>query len=326
MYKRQGEFLGWFEFYPPEGSGPEEAELGYRLRRTAWGKGYATEGSRALIRKGFTALGVRRVVASTMAVNVASRRVMEKAGLAYVRTFHQEWPWRIEGEEHGDVEYALTKATWERQEAERQRAKWDGVFSQLGDDTSNTDVWLNRWRSLLEENREAPILDLGCGAGDDAKILTEWGFKVIAADSSEKALETTSRRAPAAETVNVDLTRGLPFPDSSFGTIIASLSFHYFSWQKTEEILQDVRRCLVLGGRLLARLNSTKDAHHTAARKEEIEPNYYLVDGQPKRLFDWQNIDALFANGWSLVNAAERTTNRYGNEKTLWELIASKQH
>jgi len=107
-----GEFLGWFEFYPPEGRGPEEAELGYRLRRSAWGKGYATEGSRALIRKGFTELGVRRVVAETMAVNAASRRVMEKAGLSYVRTFHQEWPCRIEGEEHGDVEYALTKADY----------------------------------------------------------------------------------------------------------------------------------------------------------------------------------------------------------------------
>ena len=111
-----GEFLGWFEFHPPEGRGPEEAELGYRLRRYAWGKGYATEGSRALIRKGFTELGVRRVVAETMVVNAASRRVMEKAGLTHVRTFHQEWPWRIEGDEHGDVEYALTRADWERRE------------------------------------------------------------------------------------------------------------------------------------------------------------------------------------------------------------------
>ena len=111
-----GEFLGWFEFHPPEGRGPEEAELGYRLRRAAWGKGYATEGSRALIRKGFTELGVRRVVAETMSVNAASRRVMEKAGLTHVRTFHQEWPEPIEGDEHGDVEYALTKADWERQE------------------------------------------------------------------------------------------------------------------------------------------------------------------------------------------------------------------
>ena len=117
-----GEFVGWFEFYPWKDVGPDEVELGYRLRRSAWGKGYATEGSRALIRKGFTELGVQRVVAKTMTVNTASRRVMEKAGLTYVRTFHQEWPERIEGDEHGDVEYALTKADWERREAaERER-------------------------------------------------------------------------------------------------------------------------------------------------------------------------------------------------------------
>jgi RimJ/RimL family protein N-acetyltransferase len=112
--KSTGEFLGWFAFHPSETGGPEEVELGYRLRRSAWGKGYATEGSRALICKGFTELGVQRVVADTMTVNAASRRVMEKAGLTYVRTFHQEWPERIEGSEHGDVEYALTKADWER--------------------------------------------------------------------------------------------------------------------------------------------------------------------------------------------------------------------
>src|SRR3712207_5521825 len=123
-----GEFLGWFEFYPPDGCGPEEAELGYRLLRSAWSRGYATEGSRALIRKGFTELGVRRVVAETMAVNAASRRVMEKAGLAYVRTFHQQWPERIDGDEHGDVEYAPTKTEWERREApERARVNPPGA-------------------------------------------------------------------------------------------------------------------------------------------------------------------------------------------------------
>ena len=110
-----GEFVGWFEFYPWKDASPDEVELGYRLRKSAWGKGYATEGSRALIRKGFTELGAQRVVAEMMAINTASRRVMEKAGLTYVRTFHQEWPERIEGDEHGDVEYALTKADWGQQ-------------------------------------------------------------------------------------------------------------------------------------------------------------------------------------------------------------------
>jgi RimJ/RimL family protein N-acetyltransferase len=114
--KPTGEFLGWFHFRPREGAGPEEAELGYRLRKSAWGKGYATEGSRALIRKGFTEFGVQRVVAETMAVHVASRRVMEKAGLRLVRSFHQPWPYPIEGDDQGDVEYAVNRADWERQQ------------------------------------------------------------------------------------------------------------------------------------------------------------------------------------------------------------------
>jgi hypothetical protein len=41
---------------------------------------------------------------------------MEKCGLRLVRIFHQEWPDHIEGDERGDVEYALTRAEWERQE------------------------------------------------------------------------------------------------------------------------------------------------------------------------------------------------------------------
>jgi RimJ/RimL family protein N-acetyltransferase len=122
--KPGGQFLGWFHFRPREGASPDEAELGYRLRKSAWGKGYATEGSRALIAKGFTEFGVQRVVAEAMAVNLASRRVMEKAGLALVRTFHQPWPYPMEGDELGDVEYALTKADWEQQDRAGRDRPW----------------------------------------------------------------------------------------------------------------------------------------------------------------------------------------------------------
>jgi RimJ/RimL family protein N-acetyltransferase len=116
--KSTEQFLGWFHLRPAEGAQPGEVELGYRLRRSAWGKGYATEGSRALVHKAFAELGVRRVVAFTMVVHVASRRVMEKAGLKLVRTFHQPWPDYIEGEEEGDVEYALLRSDWEQPAAE----------------------------------------------------------------------------------------------------------------------------------------------------------------------------------------------------------------
>jgi RimJ/RimL family protein N-acetyltransferase len=114
--KATGDFLGWFHFRPRPDAAPGEVELGYRLRRTAWGRGYATEGSRALIRKGFTEFGVQRVVAETLVVHGASRRVMEKAGLRLVRTYHQPWPYPIDGDEFGDVEYALERADWLRAE------------------------------------------------------------------------------------------------------------------------------------------------------------------------------------------------------------------
>lgn len=87
-------------------------ELGYRLRRSAWGQGYATEGSRALVHRAFTELGVHNVVATTMSVNTGSRRVLEKAGLHHTRTVHLEWPEPLEGNEHGEVEYQLSRRDW----------------------------------------------------------------------------------------------------------------------------------------------------------------------------------------------------------------------
>jgi RimJ/RimL family protein N-acetyltransferase len=108
-----GEFLGWFHLRPGPGADITNVELGYRLRRSTWNKGYATEGSGALISMGFTGLGVARVFADTMTVNTASRRVMEKCGLTLVSTTPYERPDPIEGSEHGEVEYAITKREWE---------------------------------------------------------------------------------------------------------------------------------------------------------------------------------------------------------------------
>lgn len=107
--KATGRFLGWLELHVPEGGDGTEAELGYRLRADAWGKGYATEGARALIHKAFTELNVERIWAETMAINTPSRRVMERVGLRYVRTFHPTFEHPIPGTEQGEVEYGLRR-------------------------------------------------------------------------------------------------------------------------------------------------------------------------------------------------------------------------
>jgi ribosomal-protein-alanine N-acetyltransferase len=53
-------------------------EVGWRLSRAHWGKGYATEGARAALRQGFEELGLTEIVSMTVLANVRSRRVMEK--------------------------------------------------------------------------------------------------------------------------------------------------------------------------------------------------------------------------------------------------------
>src|SRR5690349_4266707 len=65
-------FIGWYGLAPRHE--PSTFGLGYRLRRGAWGHGYAVEGARAVLAHGF-GLGVQRVVAETMAVNTRSRGV-----------------------------------------------------------------------------------------------------------------------------------------------------------------------------------------------------------------------------------------------------------
>lgn len=99
-------FAGWFCLWPEP---PDGAELGYRLARAAWGQGLATEGAAALAAWGLSMAGYDRITATTMAVNLASRRVMEKIGMVHVRTEVVSWPDPIPGSEHGEVWYELRR-------------------------------------------------------------------------------------------------------------------------------------------------------------------------------------------------------------------------
>jgi len=82
LLKPDLEFMGWFLFRPFRAD-PVQTELGYRFKQKYWSQGFATEGSQALIKKGFEALGVTKVVAIADPGNLGSTRVMEKVGLSF---------------------------------------------------------------------------------------------------------------------------------------------------------------------------------------------------------------------------------------------------
>lgn len=109
-----GDFVGWWDASPPQPVPelPTTAEVGWRLRPTHWGGGLATEGARAVVEHCFETVGVERVTAETMAINLASRGVMRKLGMRHVRTEVREWDDPLPGWQEGEVVYELTRAEW----------------------------------------------------------------------------------------------------------------------------------------------------------------------------------------------------------------------
>lgn len=89
-------------------------ELGWRLSRDAWGKGYATEAAGAAAAHAFTALGLDELVAFTTTNNMPSRRVMEKLGMAHDHAGDFQHPRIAEGHPlRPHVLYRLTFEAWQ---------------------------------------------------------------------------------------------------------------------------------------------------------------------------------------------------------------------
>ena len=107
--KEGGSFIGWFHLRPVVDH-PAWLDLGYRLRREVWGRGLASEGAAALVRRAFVQLGAERVVAHALEANAASRRVLEKVGLQpRERYLHRD--------ELPAVSYALDRTDYPRHPA-----------------------------------------------------------------------------------------------------------------------------------------------------------------------------------------------------------------
>lgn len=188
-----------------------------------------------------------------------------------------------------------------------------------------SDPWLNRWLPLiLEGTTGAPVLEIGCGLGDDTATLTAAGLAVTAFDLSSSSVAATKLRVPRANVECRDIRDPFPITDATAGVVVASLTLHYFPWIETVALVDRVRRTLKPNGLFLCRLNSTEDANFGATGHPSIEPNYYLVDGQPKRFFDEAGVDEIFSGNWEVLSKEHMATRKYVKEKTLWEVVARR--
>ncbi len=202
---------------------------------------------------------------------------------------------------------------------------WNNLFIKYEKDEIVYDDWLDMFNDIIM-NTNKPILDLGCGRGNNLKYLLEKNKKVIACDLSPVAIDDIKKNFPNVyDTKCFDMLDGLPFEDETFDVIIADLSLHYFKKKDTEYVISELKRVLCNDGYLLIRLNSVNDYNSGYGKGIEVEKHLYQVnDNELKRYFDEEDIREFFKN-YVIVYLKKEYMNRYDLEKSPYRVCLKKE-
>jgi SAM-dependent methyltransferase len=204
-----------------------------------------------------------------------------------------------------------------------QKEYWNKIYESISNGKPKYDLWLDKYENILINSRNIPIIDLGCGFGNDTLYLKERGYEVISCDFSEEVLKRLSNVIDNLNVKCFDLRNGLPFEDNCAKVVISDLSLHYFMWDDTNKIVKEINRVLMSDGALLCRVNSTNDTNYGAGKGIEIEENFYNIDGKLKRFFNEAKLRELFKD-WDIQFINETEINRYKMKKTAWEISLKK--
>lgn len=109
-------FIGFVGLAPPsfEASFTPCVEIGWRLARHAWGRGFATEAAQATLAFGFVSVGLTEIQSWTIPANDRSRAVMARIGMTHDPADDFDHPRFPEGHRlRRHVRYRLPRARWE---------------------------------------------------------------------------------------------------------------------------------------------------------------------------------------------------------------------
>ena len=211
----------------------------------------------------------------------------------------------------------------DKEPLENPQKRWNRIFGDYGTERPVYDDWLDKYGEVFAASKDTPIIDLGCGSGNNTLYLHEQGYQVISCDFAEAALQRLAHFVPNPVTRLFDLRSRFPFENGVAKIVVADLCLHYFSEAETVGIIAEIRRILSDGGWLFSRVNSVNDIYYGAGEGIEIESFYYEQNGDRKRFFDEASLCVFFAE-WRIKALHECTMNRYEKPKIVWELAAQK--
>jgi SAM-dependent methyltransferase len=185
--------------------------------------------------------------------------------------------------------------------------------------------WLKKYEKYLTSVKKELVIDLGCGEGGNTLFLHNQGYRVIACDFSQVVLDRIKEENSNISINNFDMNEGIPYGNGSVGIVITSLSTHYFTFEQTKKLYDNIYKCLKPGGYYIYRTNSYKEFERNQDNMlKSIEKDYYLTkNGKKKRYFTVESM-AQFLNNFDIIENFDTELEFNGVRKYAVEGVARK--
>lgn len=162
---------------------------------------------------------------------------------------------------------------------------WDEIYHKQGEVQKGVLPTVVEAIKKFKENNIKKVLDLGCGMGRYSIYLKEAGFEVTAVDISEKAVETTKKKAVnlgyQIDTAICDM-RELPFKDETFDAVLCVWTSGHGTLKDMKKHALEMIRVVKEGGIIFVDYPSIEDERYGIGK--EIEENTFLdnMEGEEK--------------------------------------------
>ena len=179
-------------------------------------------------------------------------------------------------------------------------------------------------RNFLEikkHGRLKTLLDLGCGAGQDAVFFAKKGLTVTAVDFSKVGIKLIPKKIKNLKTAYLDI-KNLNLKNNSFDIIYAHLSLHYFDDHTTTKIFNKLFHVLKKNGLIFIKCKSIEDDLYGLGKK--IETNVFYRKNHIRHFFTKKYMEEKLKD-FSIIKIKKNSSTYRYYKSAYIEAIATKK-
>lgn len=202
------------------------------------------------------------------------------------------------------------------QEEQKTLKSYKKIAATRGKTHANPEFWraeFEKFKSLLPSGN---VIDIGCGSGRDALLLTQ-GYNYVGVDASDEMLSEARQLVPSADFRKMDMY-SLDFSPQSFDGFWAAASLLHIPKRNMAVVLQEIKRVMKPGGVGFIAMKEGEGEKMVRGSLEGDERFFAFYDEEEFRT-------ALERNGFEVVESS-RDTREYNQPKnlTIWLLYFVK--